>query len=138
MIPDVTHVTVLVDDQYEALPFYTETLGFEIREDIGTGDDPRWLTVAPAGAAFPQIALIEAGTARERVRVGTQAADHTVLVLRTEDCQQAYERLRNRGVTFRDKPAEKPWGTEATLEDPSGNVLGLFEPKTVIGGSNAG
>lgn len=132
MIPDVTHVTVLVNDHDEALPFYTDVLGFEIRESVGSVDGPRWLTVAPPGVAFPRITLIEAGTARERARVGTQVADHTVLILETDDCHRTYESLQDQGVSFREEPSDAAWGTEATLEDPAGNVLGLFEPNRML------
>ena len=140
MLTDITHVTLLVTDQDEALSFYTETLGLVKRDDVRmeeagmegewleTEMEGRWLTVSPSDAEFPQIALTAADTAEKRERVGSQVADHVNLVFATDDFDAEYERLREAGVEFHGEPTENPWGTEAVFEDPYGNVHDLLEP----------
>ena len=113
MISDLTHVTMLVDDQEAALEFYTDVLGFEKRDDE-TMEEGRWLTVAPKGQEFPQFVLAE--------------SDDVAHVLVTDDCRAEYERLTEAGVEFRGEPMEMPWGVEALFEDPAGNVFDLLEP----------
>ena len=131
MLTDITHVTLLVDDQDEALEFYTETLGLVVRDDVAMeeeGMEGRWLTVSPSDREFPQIALTEADTAEKRERVGSQVADGVNLVFATDDFDAEYERLRAVGVEFHGEPMNNPWGTEAVFEDPYGNVHDLLEP----------
>lgn len=132
MLTDITHATVLVDDQEEALSFYRDVLGLVVRDDVSAADlpdvDGRWLTVSPEGAEFPQIAIVAADTPAKRERVGSQTADHVNLVFRTDDFEADYDRLREAGVTVHGEPSHSPWGTEVTFEDPSGNVHDLLEP----------
>ena len=49
-------------------------------------------------------------------------------VMTTDDCQQTYEQLLAKGVTFLAEPAERPYGIEATLRDDSGNMMSLVQP----------
>ena len=131
MLTDITHVTLLVDDQDEALEFYTGTLGLVKRDDVEMeeeGMEGRWLTVSPSDREFPQIALAAADTAEKRERVGSQVADRVNLVFATDDFDAEYERLREAGVEFHGEPMNNPWGTEAVFEDPYGNVHDLMEP----------
>lgn len=130
MLTDITHVTILVEDQDEALEFYTETLGLVVRDDDQfemEGEAGRWLTVSPPGQEFPQLALVEADTPAKRERVGSQTAGNVNLVFQTDDVDAEYERLLEAGVTFHGEPMENPWGTEITFEDPYGNVHDLLE-----------
>jgi catechol 2,3-dioxygenase-like lactoylglutathione lyase family enzyme len=130
MLTDITHVTLLVENQDDALEFYTETLGLVVRDDDEfemEGEAGRWVTVSPGGTEFPQIALVEADTPAKRDRVGTQTAGHVNLVFQTDDFDAEYERLMEAGVTFHGEPMENPWGTEITFEDPYGNVHDLME-----------
>ncbi|MFC7226479.1 VOC family protein [Salinirubellus salinus] len=130
MLTDITHVTILVEDQDEALEFYTETLGLVVRDDDEfemEGEAGRWLTVSPPGEEFPQLALVEADNEAKRERVGSQVGGHVNLVFQTDDFDAEYERLLDAGVTFHGEPMENPWGTEITFEDPYGNVHDLME-----------
>jgi predicted enzyme related to lactoylglutathione lyase len=127
-ISGLSHVTLLVDDHDEALDFYTGTLGFETRADDEMGDGDRWVTIAPADTDGPELALVEADTDAKRERVGSQAGDHVLFVLTTDDCHGTYERLTAAGVTFHGEPESVPWGVEVTFEDCYGNVLDLLEP----------
>ena len=130
MVTALTHLTLLVEDQDEALGFYGDTLGLVVRDDetmAVEGMEGRWLTVSPADGEFPQIALTEADTPEKRERVGSQVADHVTLVFATDDFDAEYERLRGAGVEFHGEPTVNPWGTEAVFEDPYGNVHDLLE-----------
>ena len=130
MLTDITHVTILVDDQDDALEFYTETLGLVVRDDDEfemEGEAGRWLTVSPPGKEFPQVALVAADSPTKRERVGSQVGGHVNLVFQTDDFDAEYERLREAGVTFHGEPMHNPWGTEITFEDPYGNVHDLME-----------
>jgi len=51
----------------------------------------------------------------------------------TDDCQQTYEELLAKGVTFLSEPAERPYGIEATLRDDSGNMMSLVQPSAFAG-----
>ena len=131
MLTDITHVTLLVDDQDEALEFYTGTLGLVVRDDVEMeeeGMEGRWLTVSPVDGEFPQVALLAADSPAARERVGSQVADQVNLVFATDDFDAEYDRLREAGVAFHGEPTNNPWGTEAVFEDPYGNVHDLMEP----------
>ena len=131
MLTDITHVTLLVADQDEALEFYTGTLGLVVRDDVEIdeeGMEGRWLTVSPSDSEFPQIALVEADTAEKRDRVGSQVADYVNFVFATDDFDADYDRLREAGVEFHGEPTENPWGREVVFEDPYGNCHDMLEP----------
>ena len=127
MFTDLTHVTILVDDQDEALDYYTNTLGFEPRDDSTFGEGTRWVTVAPPNADR-QLVLVAADTPEKQERVGSQVADHVAVVVETDDCVAEYERLRENGVEFHGEPEAAPWGVSAVFEDLYGNVFNLVEP----------
>ena len=128
----VTLVKLLVNTHDEALEFYTEKLGFEVRTDV-TMDGFRWLTVGPvdqpdlnillAKPAPPMFSEEDAEALRGLVAKGAMAGG----VIETDDCRGAYEALQAKGVTFLQEPAERPYGIEALLRDDSGNWFSLTQ-----------
>ncbi len=132
MIQRVSHTTVYVLDQDEAKKFYTEKLGFDVKQDVRMGDF-RWLTVSPKGqdieivlmriAASPMMEEATAKTIRDLVAKGAFGAG----VLETDDCKATYEKLKAAGVEFAAPPAERPYGIEAVLKDNSGNWFSVVE-----------
>lgn len=128
MLTGITHITVLVEDQDEALAYYTETLGFEKRDDVPTPDG-RWLTVGLPHTDFPQLVLMGADDDAQREAVGRQVPDYTAFVLATDDCRKEYERLSAAGVAFEGQPTDQPWGVEVSFEDLYGNRYSLLEPR---------
>jgi predicted enzyme related to lactoylglutathione lyase len=133
MIQRVSHVSIYVLDQDSAKAFYTEKLGFEVREDATMGPF-RWLTVGPK--AQPDLELILIGiqpspmmdeatcaTLREMVRKGVFG----VGALSTADCQKTYEELRAKGVEFLTPPTERHYGIEALMKDDSGNWFSMTQ-----------
>ena len=136
MINRLSVATIWVKDHNEALRFYTEKLGFEIRADVKNGDF-RWLTVGLKGQPDLefQLAAIKASHALTQEEV-----DHLTILVeagkmgigpwKTDDCQQTYETLSANGVEFLQPPTDRPYGIiEAIFKDNSGNIMVLSQDK---------
>jgi predicted enzyme related to lactoylglutathione lyase len=125
-----------VHDQDEALAFYTEKVGLELRSDVTLAEmgDFRWLTVGPPGQpdvaivlmAIPGPPVMDDAAARQVRDLMARGFAGTVF-LTTDDCRAAYEELAGRGVEFVDAPEERPYGIDAGFRDPSGNHLRLTQ-----------
>jgi catechol 2,3-dioxygenase-like lactoylglutathione lyase family enzyme len=133
MITDFSHATVYVLDQDEAKAFYTEKLGFEVRDDVRM-DGFRWLTVSPKGQPDLRIILMQIGTGSttdaddaKQLRALVAKGAIGIGVLRADDCQATFEELSARGVEFVQEPAARPYGVEALFRDNSGNWFSLTE-----------
>ena len=135
-IKQLTHVNVWVHNQDEALAFYTEKLGLELRDDVtlaGLGDF-RWLTVGPIAQPDVALALLappgppvfDADTHAKLEDVIAKGAAGG-LFFSTDDCQASYEELKGRGVEFSEEPSERPYGIDAAFRDPSGNSIRLVQ-----------
>lgn len=127
---------IWVHDQEEALGFYTEKLGFEVRADVTLPEmgNFRWLTVGPAGQedvsivlmAIPGPPVMDDETA-EQVRTLMGKGFAGTVFLTTDDCQASYEELKARGVEFTEEPEGRPYGIDAGFRDPSGNRFRLTQ-----------
>jgi uncharacterized glyoxalase superfamily protein PhnB len=125
-----------VHDQDEALAFYTQKLGMEVRADVTLAEmgNFRWLTVGPAGQpdvsivlmAIPGPPVMDADTAEQVKSLMAKGFAGTVF-LTTDDCRASYEELRGRGVQFTEQPEERPYGIDSGLRDPSGNSIRLTQ-----------
>src|SRR5919197_2300834 len=103
----IANAQLWVNDQDEALEFYTQRLGMEVRSDVTLPEmgDFRWLTVGPPGQpdvsivlmAIPGPPVMDDETAEQvRTLMGKGFAGTIFLV--TDDCQASYEELKGRGV----------------------------------------
>jgi catechol 2,3-dioxygenase-like lactoylglutathione lyase family enzyme len=129
-----------VHDQDEALAFYTEKLGMEVRQDVTLAEmgDFRWLTVGPAGQpdigivlmAIPGEPVMDAGTAEQVSELVSKGFAGTVF-LTTEDVRADHEELKGRGVEFTEEPEERPYGIDCGFRDPSGNSLRLTQVREI-------
>ena len=129
-----------VHDQDEALAFYTEKLGMELRADVTFPEmgNFRWLTVGPAGQddvsivlmAIPGQPVLNDETA-EQVRSLMAKGFAGTVFLTTDDCQASYEELKARGVEFSEEPEERPYGIDSGFRDPSGNSLRLTQVRNL-------
>jgi uncharacterized glyoxalase superfamily protein PhnB len=139
----IANAQLWVHDQDEALAFYTEKVGMEVRADVTLPEmgDFRWLTVGPPGQedvsitlmAIPGPPVMDVDTADQVREVMAKGFAGTVF-LTTEDCQASYEELKGRGVEFSETPEERPYGIDSGFRDPSGNSIRLTEvrlPATV-------
>lgn len=132
----IAHAQVWVHDQDEALAFYTQKLGMEVRADVTVAElgNFRWLTVGPAGQddfaialmAIPGPPMIDDETAAQVRTLMAKGLAGTVF-LTTDDCQASYEELTARGVEFSETPEERPYGIDSGFHDPSGNSLRLTQ-----------
>ena len=119
-----------VHDQDEALAFWRDKVGFEVREDVTVAEmgNFRWLALAPPGQddisvvlmAIPGPPMIDAATADEIAKLTAKGFSGT-LFLTTDDCQATYDELSARGVVFNDPPTPQPYGIDTSFRDPSGN-----------------
>lgn len=132
----IANAQLWVHDQDEALAFYTEKLGFEVRSDVSLPemDGFRWVTVGPPGQddvaivlmAIPGPPLVDDKTRAQIDELMAKGLAGTVF-LTTEDCRADYERLTARGVDFTEEPFEQPYGIDSGFRDPSGNSLRLTQ-----------
>ena len=133
-------VQLWVHDQDEALAFYTQKVGLEVRSDVTVAEmgDFRWLTVGPAGQpdiaivlmAIPGPPVMDPETADEVRNLMAKGFAGTIF-LTTDDCQASYEELRARGVEFTEAPEDRPYGIDAGFRDPSGNSFRLTQLREV-------
>jgi uncharacterized glyoxalase superfamily protein PhnB len=129
-----------VNDQDEALAFYTQKLGMEVRADVTLPEmgNFRWLTVGPAGQpdiaivlmAIPDPPVMDADTAEEVRKLMAKGFAGTIF-LTTEDCRASYEELKGRGVEFVEEPEERPYGIDSGFRDPSGNHIRLTQVREI-------
>ncbi len=131
----LTHVTVVVKDQDEALKWYTEKLGFVKRaDDSTTMRGLRWLTVSPPGQTEPEIilnkpdpAMMDEGHKDWAEAMLKMVGKNPTWVLWTDDCMRTYKELMAKGVQFPFPPEKQPWGVSAVFVDLYGNPYNLLE-----------
>jgi uncharacterized glyoxalase superfamily protein PhnB len=132
----IANAQLWVHDQDEALAFWTEKVGMEVRADVTLEEmgDFRWLTVGPPGQedvtivlmAIPGPPVMDAETAGQVSHLMAKGFAGTVF-LTTENCQASYEELKARGVEFSETPEERPYGIDSGFRDPSGNSIRLTQ-----------
>ncbi len=121
-------------DPDELLAFYRDTMGFEVRNDVGYGGK-RWITVGPAGQpdtsivlyppfASPGITDDERRTIAEMMAKGSYA----ILILATADLDGTFARLEASGAEVVQEPIEQPYGIrDCAFRDPAGNLIRINE-----------
>ena len=121
-------------DPEESLAFYRDTLGFELRQDVGYGG-MRWLTVGPKGQPGTSIVLYPPGadpgiTDDERRTITEMMAKGTyaIILLATGDLDGAFDRLQASGAEVVQEPTEQPYGVrDCAFRDPAGNLIRINE-----------
>ncbi|MGW4644098.1 VOC family protein [Sphaerisporangium sp. NPDC004334] len=122
------------DDPEAALAFYRDTLGFEVRNDVGF-KGLRWITVGPAGRPGTSIVLMPPGadpgvtdderrTITEMMAKGTYAG----ILLATPDLDDTFDRVQASGAEVVQEPTEQPYGIrDCAFRDPAGNLVRIQE-----------
>ena len=122
------------DDPEASLAFYRDTLGFEVRLDVGKGT-MRWITVGPAGqdgtsivlhppAADPAITDDERRTIAEMMAKGT----YGIITLATRDLDATFDRIQAGDADIVQEPTEQPYGVrDCAVRDPAGNLIRINE-----------
>jgi predicted enzyme related to lactoylglutathione lyase len=126
MIDAVATVCIFVNDQDKAKAFYTDVLGFELRQDSPMGES-RWLAVAPKGART-EVILYKMDQNWEHYRqvMGKSQA----ITFNVTDIQTLHNALKEKGVRITQEPDPQPWGTYMMILDQDDNgLLMVEEPK---------
>jgi catechol 2,3-dioxygenase-like lactoylglutathione lyase family enzyme len=136
MLKQVTHVGLGTLDQDEALEFWTDKVGFEVRNDVTIAEmgGMRWLTVGPPNQPDLEIILMPPGGPGTPPGVVEKARDvlaHGVLpglIFQVDDARATYDELKSRGVEMVQEPIEQFYGTDAAFRDPTGNHVRFTQP----------
>ncbi|MGP4041215.1 VOC family protein [Gracilibacillus sp. D59] len=104
MVSSTYQLILFVTDKEEAKAFYTEKLGFIIRNEEEFDEEWSYLTVAPQSNSEVVIELVEAVTTEEKQLVGRQAAEQVFLMFTVDDINKTYQKLKAKGVNFLDEP----------------------------------
>ena len=136
MLKNLTNVNVWVHDQDEALAFYTEKLGMELRDDVTVPElgNFRWLTVGLPGQdvalalmAVPGPPVFDAGDARPDHGADGEGRCRRPLLLDRRRPAAPTRSSRSRGVEFQQEPTQQPYGIDAGFRDPSGNSARMMQ-----------
>ena len=128
-------VQVWVHDQEEALAFYTDKLGLEVREDVTVPElgNFRWLSVAAPGQETAIVLMAVPGppvfdeASRAQILELVSKGAASGLFFESDDVHGAYEELKGRGVEFTQEPTQQPYGIDAGFRDPSGNHARMMQ-----------
>jgi catechol 2,3-dioxygenase-like lactoylglutathione lyase family enzyme len=129
MTVSISHVHVLVDDPDAALPFYRDTLGLTVHNEV-SHDGFRWITLATDSQPEIQIVLSQPHAGRSREDGDALAAllakgELRPLHLSTDDLDATFEKVAAApGAEVLQEPVSQPWGVrDAAVRDPAGNLL---------------
>jgi catechol 2,3-dioxygenase-like lactoylglutathione lyase family enzyme len=136
MLKQLTHTQVWVHDQDEALAFYTEKLGMEVREDVTVPElgNFRWVSVGIPGQpdvaitlmAIPGPPVFEESTRAQIQDLLAKGASGGLFFV-ADDVRKTYEEFKSRGVEFTQEPTQQPYGLDAGFRDVSGNHFRVME-----------
>jgi catechol 2,3-dioxygenase-like lactoylglutathione lyase family enzyme len=135
MLSKLTNVGVWVHDQDEAVAFYTEKLGMEVRDDVTVPEmgNFRWVTVGIPGQdvtlalmTIPGPPVFDAETQAQLKNLLAKGVLGS-LFFGTDDIQATYEELKGRSVDFAQEPTKQPYGIDAGIRDASGNHMRIAQ-----------
>jgi predicted enzyme related to lactoylglutathione lyase len=132
----LSHCFIVVDDQDQALAFYRDVVGLELRTDATMGD-MRWLTVGPRSQPEIEIGLMVMsqypGTSAEDLDAAGALLAKGLLqgvIFATDDCDATFERIRRSGAEVLQEPIDQPYGVrDCAFRDPAGNMVRFSQPK---------
>jgi catechol 2,3-dioxygenase-like lactoylglutathione lyase family enzyme len=130
----IHHTFLPHTDPEESLAFYRDTLGFEVRNDVGYGG-MRWITVGPPGQPATSIVLhppaADPGITEEESRVIAELmakGSYASIVLATPDLDGTFDKVQAEDVEVVQEPTEQPYGVrDCAFRDPAGNMVRIFE-----------
>ncbi|WP_052807401.1 VOC family protein [Risungbinella massiliensis] len=127
MIQKLSHLCIPVPNYDEAIDWYQEKLGFQVRSNSPMGPELRWVTMSPPNQDIEIILYLI--TKEENDPRLHKAGNLSGWVLETDNCQEEVDRLRLKGVKISMEPNEAPWGIQAVFHDLYGNTFVLLEPR---------
>jgi catechol 2,3-dioxygenase-like lactoylglutathione lyase family enzyme len=123
---------VLVHDPDQALAFYRDTLGLELRNDVAKGDF-RWLTVG--AASQPGVAIVLTnylnGSPADQDALSALISKGALngVHFHSDDLDASFEKVDASGAEVVQEPTDQPWGTrDFAVRDPSGNLIRIDQP----------
>lgn len=128
MKQNIIHVTLVVNDYYEALDFYCNKLHFDVVEDTEIPEqNKRWVVIAPPNSSGATLLLAKASSEEQSKYVGNQTGGRVSLFLQTDNIARDFEHMTSVGITFLREPTVMPYGTVAVFADLYGNKWDLLE-----------
>ena len=127
MTQPIGHFTLVVRDYEEAIAYYTNVLGFELREQSVIFAIKGWLLAATCGTRESRLLLVKPSTREQVRRLRDQTGGRVFPILHTADIWGEYRALRERGVHFRGEPRQVSNATVAAFEDRFGNKWDLVQ-----------
>jgi predicted enzyme related to lactoylglutathione lyase len=132
MTISLKYANITVNDVDEALAFYRDGLGLEVRNDVANGGF-RWVTLGSADQSGPEIVLSEPHAGRSKAD-GDAMQELLVkgvlpmMVFATDDLDTTFERVRQTGAEVLQEPIDQPWGPrDSAFRDPSGNTVRISQ-----------
>lgn len=131
MTVSVSTMFITVHDGDEALTFYRDALGLDVRNDVSKGDF-RWITVGAPGQAVDVVLSYPHGGRSEAdgdalLSLVTKGAMQAA-IFRSDDLDATFERVRASGAEVLQEPKPQPWGvTDCAFRDPSGNLVRIAQ-----------
>ncbi|MTI10610.1 VOC family protein [Curvivirga aplysinae] len=124
----ISSISLIVPDYDQAKEFYVNILGFEVVQDVELAPDKRWIVVRPKGAIETCLVFKRAEKTEELNAIGNQAAGGVLLILRTNQFEADYLKMKNAGVVFMEAPRNEPYGKVVIFSDPFGHKWDLIQP----------
>lgn len=120
--------SIFVQDQDRALEFYSEKLGFVIKEDVPVGEF-RWITLVSPDVQDGTELLLEPNEhpAAKEYQKKIFAEGIPATMFGVEDIRKEYERLREKGVKFTMEPTKMGELTIAVFNDTCGNLIQIVQ-----------
>jgi len=125
----IAQLTYLVRDYDEAIRWFTDKLGFILKEDSKLSDTKRWAVVAPPGENGAALLLAKAEGDTQKAAVGGQSGGRVFLFMQTDDFDRDYKAMSSRGVRFLETPRTESYGKVAVFEDLYGIKWDLIESR---------
>lgn len=126
----IAHICLVVRDYDEAIEYFTNTLGFELIEDLYQPEqDKRWVIVSPPNSSGATLLLAKASRTEQQGFIGNQTGGRVFLFLSTDDFWRDYNNLLKKGVAFERAPKQEEYGTVAVFRDLYGNLWDLIQYK---------
>ena len=120
--------SLLVDEYDRAIEYYTGILDFELIEDSILSPEKRWVVVRPKGGESGANILLAKANKPEQVNyIGNQTGGRVFLFLYTDDFDQDYDKLVQKGVEFVQDVREEAYGKVCVFKDLYGNLWDFIQ-----------
>ncbi|GAA0460582.1 VOC family protein [Streptomyces stramineus] len=128
---------IAVDDHDQALAFYRDVLGLEVRNDVGF-EGMRWVTVGSPAQPGVDIVLEPPAADPNTAPADRQAVSELLakgmlrgVIFSTDDCDATFERVRDSGAAVLQEPVDQPYGVrDCAFRDPAGNMVRFAQRRT--------